>query len=348
LRRILALVGIDLLALALLFLAGEIGVRWHREGGFLPAIGSLFDRRAVPADPASRSTLIPDPDLGFRLNPAAPDMNSLGLRHPELARPKPPGVFRVLVVGDSVSWYQGGYVQLLRDALAARRDPLVEVINASTPGYTTHQESLLLARIADAVEPDVVIVQYCLNDNHRFLMLLAPEGGWLMTQEGRNALFPDGDGMLERFSRWSYLAFEIRKRLLAPAAPEGARRAWERDLHFKTAWQDSSWPDERATLLAMRDRARSGGASFLVLAVPWEPQLDPAVLAPERDVALKPQRMLADVCAEADVPLLDLAPAFEAHAGTRLYVDGIHLTREGHEIAAREILGRLEREGMLP
>jgi hypothetical protein len=47
-------------------------------------------------------------------------------------------------------------------------------------------------------------------------------------------------------------------------------------------------------------------------------------------------------------PFLDLAPAFEAHAGTRLYVDGIHLTREGHEIAVRELLGRLEREGMLP
>ncbi len=96
--------------------------------------------------------------------------NSLGLRSPEIALAKPPDTFRILVLGDSVTfgWSLRGedtYASQLASLLATLRpNQRVEVINAGVSGYGTWQELRWLQETGLALDPDVIIVQTHLND----------------------------------------------------------------------------------------------------------------------------------------------------------------------------------------
>jgi len=351
-RRLLAILAAQLALLVLVLLAAEVVVRWKREGGLRRGLASFLDAGSAPVDPGTKGFFLHDPELGYRLNPEKEGFNSLSFRGPEVIPEKSPGRTRILFVGDSVAWDEDGFVALLARGLDERDPGRVEILNAAVPGYTTHQERVFLERLVGPVRPDLVVLEYCLNDNHRFLHRLTEDGGWLLTGEARAALLPEGDGLLERIARWSYLAFEIKKRLLARARDQGLLHPWESEPDFGPAWKPETWPAEREEIVAIHRISSAAGARLLVLAVPYEPQLDAGLLERERSYVLEPQARLAAICAEKGIPFLDLEPAFEAHArepGARpLFRDKVHLTAEGHALAERVLLERLVAEHLLP
>lgn len=95
--------------------------------------------------------------------------NSKGLRGPEYPYKKPPGEFRILILGDS---FAEGYTvefddlcsELLKKKLNAELSTHVEVINAGTGGYGTDQELLFFRNEGVKYQPDLVVVLYCEND----------------------------------------------------------------------------------------------------------------------------------------------------------------------------------------
>ena len=351
-KRLVAILGAQVAALLLVLLAAEAFVRCKREGSLGRGLASFFDASSAPVDPGTKGFFLHDPDLGYRLNPEREGFNSLSFRGPEVSPEKVPGRTRLLVIGDSVAWDERGFVARLARVLEERNPGLVEVLNAAIPGYTTHQERVFLERLVGPVRPDVVVLEYCLNDNHQFLHRLTEDGGWLLTGEARAALLPEGNGLLARIARWSYLAFEIKKRLLARARDQGQLHPWESEPDFGPAWKPETWPAEREEILAIQRISREAGARLLVLAVPYEPQLDPGLLERERGYVLEPQTRLAAICAEEGIPFLDLEPAFEAHlrepGAAPLFVDKVHLTPEGHALTERLFFARLVEEQLLP
>jgi lysophospholipase L1-like esterase len=118
-------------------------------------------------DEAIRYTLVPGKvivDGGSRYA-----INSLGMRGPETTRAKPEGTRRVLVIGDSYGFGLGVAQESTVAALLQKRfDALggthVEVLNQSVPGYHTGQELALLEREGFALQPDVIVLFYCWND----------------------------------------------------------------------------------------------------------------------------------------------------------------------------------------
>jgi hypothetical protein len=95
-------------------------------------------------------------------------INSKGLRGPERDYAKPPGVFRVLILGDS---YAEGYYaeedQTARAVLESelnRRCPRFEVLNGGTAGYSTDQEYLFFENEGKRYSPDLVVVFLYYND----------------------------------------------------------------------------------------------------------------------------------------------------------------------------------------
>jgi len=351
-KRVAAILAAQFAILVILLLGAETSVRCWREGGLVRGFASYFDARAAPVDPGTKGFFVHDPELGYRLNPEIEGFNALSFRGPEVIPEKAPGRTRLLVVGDSVAWDDGGFVTRLADDLDRREPGLVEVLNAAIPGYTTHQERVFLERLLAPIRPDVVVLEYCLNDNHRFLHQLTEDGGWLLTAEARAALLPEGDGLLARVARRSYLAIEINKKLLARARDHGNLRPWESEADFGPAWKPETWPAVREEILAIHRLTRAAGAKLLVVAVPYEPQLDARLLERERDYVLGPQARLGAICAEDGIPFLDLEPAFEAHhrqpARPPLFRDRVHLTAAGHELTRRVLLERLLAEGFLP
>jgi lysophospholipase L1-like esterase len=103
-------------------------------------------------------------------------LNSRGFRGPEFQTQKPPGVTRVIAVGDS--WTFGAnvdqadaYPQRLASLLdQALPDREFEVLNLGVMGYSSHQGLALLERTALPLDPDFVLIGFGMND--------ALVGGW--------------------------------------------------------------------------------------------------------------------------------------------------------------------------
>lgn len=125
--------------------------------------------------------MIQDPVLGWMNLPfyrheniESLRVNSIGLRGPEIAVPKPPGVLRILCIGDSATFgiqgifpklYVGNYPETLGILLAARGFSRVEVINAGVIGYSSSHGLRFLATQGLELEPDIVTVRFGFNDH---------------------------------------------------------------------------------------------------------------------------------------------------------------------------------------
>ena len=121
-----------------------------------------------------------DPVLGWRKTPGAAvvydrreyhvefRVNGQGLRGPDRPYAKPPGVARVLALGDSfVEAFMVEDAQTVTarlEADLAARGCRVEVINGGTVGYSTDQEYLFYRDEGRKYAPDVVVVFVYQND----------------------------------------------------------------------------------------------------------------------------------------------------------------------------------------
>jgi len=84
------------------------------------------------------------------------------------SKKKPKGVYRIAVIGDSVSapWPQGeGIPYPTRlERLFNERGKKVQVLNFSVIGYGPHQEAITFETKSLSFAPDLVILQFCPND----------------------------------------------------------------------------------------------------------------------------------------------------------------------------------------
>jgi len=151
-------------------------------------LAELLVRTTFPAPPPVASAFsyrIPDPVLGWRLEPGARiqnenwefsvpvEINTQGWRDAEHQIAKPAGTYRVLVFGDS---FMEAYSVRLEDTFAQQlqlllsrapelRGKRVEVINLGVGGYGTLQEYLAYTEYGQQYDPDLVLVGfYVAND----------------------------------------------------------------------------------------------------------------------------------------------------------------------------------------
>lgn len=143
-------------------IAVEAWVRWRWD-----------ERRGVPG------FYISDPELGQRLAPGyhgwfagvPVHINALGFRDArEYSLDKPANTFRILVLGDSVTFGHGAledttYPYLLEQRLKQWRPEVNwQVWNLGVPGYNTRQELAYLERVGPRYKPDLVIIGFFEND----------------------------------------------------------------------------------------------------------------------------------------------------------------------------------------
>ena len=203
---------VALLPALLLLLGAEFGLRWYRSYSLQKEVkGSQFWNASVVIHRKSA-----DPKLVYELVPGAEavregvpvKINSAGFRDDEFPSPVAPGARRILLLGDSIAWGWGVamenvFPQVLEKLLRAR-EPASEaptiVYNFGVDGYSTEQELHLLQTRGYALEPDLIIILYALNDpdtndgglsryytrQKRFeLLQLAKNAYWQLKQIGR-------------------------------------------------------------------------------------------------------------------------------------------------------------------
>jgi lysophospholipase L1-like esterase len=178
----------------------EVWVRWRWD-----------DRRGTPG------FYISDPVLGQRLRPGYDGwfagvpvrINALGFRDSrDYALAKAPGTFRILVLGDSVTFGHGAlgdttYPYLFEQRLKQwRPDINWEVWNLGVPGYNTTQELKYLERVGPSYQPDLVIVGFYENDLSDNDVPTDPSVRRRLTS-----------GVQRAMQRWLY-SYELYKRIL--------------------------------------------------------------------------------------------------------------------------------------
>ncbi len=97
------------------------------------------------------------------------EVNPQGFRGPPVEAKKPPGVRRIVCLGDSHTFGYGvaaeeAWPGCLDSALAARAPGRFEVVNAGVPSFDTAQTIRWLETRVLQLDPDVVVLQYFVND----------------------------------------------------------------------------------------------------------------------------------------------------------------------------------------
>jgi lysophospholipase L1-like esterase len=260
------------------------------------------------------------------------DGNGLRWRPPDAA----PVRYNVLVIGDSVAYgsgvpYEKAFASVLEARLSEAGDGGVAVWNAAVPGYNTDQESILLQQKGPIVKPDLVLVQFCLND-YLDPPALTPGGTLDATQI-------DGDAGLSLRGlayRSRLLVFSKEKvKDLQEARPEWFP-VWAHYIH--SIQNKPGWQRALDALVRIAELSRGLNAELLVVVFPVEQQL--------RIGDRRAQDHLARFAREHGIPVLDLYDSFQARWREGLYidfwqqalqVDKLHLNERGHALAAEEI-----------
>ena len=255
--------------------------------------------------------------------------NSRGYRDRERAVAKPPGVRRVVSLGDSFAWgasveFEDAYPQRLERSLSRRRRETWEVVNLALPGMNTVDHAAQLADEGMAYGPDVVLLGYVLNDSEDS-----------QAAEARRAIDwsqPKERGLLEH----SALVRLVRGRLWATA--ENRRRV----SGYKSMYADTApgWVAGRKALKTMGALCRERGVPFVVAIFPLfgNPMDD---RYPFAEIHAK----VSEAATEAGAKVVDPLPAYRGLRWELLVVDGVddeHPNEIAHRIAAGVILHALD------
>lgn len=271
-RRRRGLVVLALSTIATLALVGLAELAARR------ALGREF----VPGLPMGRTvdaTAGHDPDLGWANRPGlrtrivAPEfecsltINSHGQRDREHELEPAEGVYRIVLLGDSIAWGWGvDDGQEFATLVEGGFDRPVEVVNLACPGYSTDQELLILERDGWRYEPDLVLLCFVLNDTVGNASL---RGLGMPFAKPRFVLGPDGELVLENHP--------VPEPAGGDPDPDALPRWAQRLREHSALWQRLFPADAEAQLAASREATRDPAA-----AGPTEGSIDGPTDGPER------------------------------------------------------------------
>jgi lysophospholipase L1-like esterase len=304
-----------LVTTAILFTAIEVGLR---IGDFRPPVPESV------------------PHQSYRF-----EKNRLGFHDSEWTRKKPPGTWRVLVVGDSFTagWSvprEDLFVERIERSLNERATGgrRFELMNVSQPGWDTREEVSQIKRFIDAgYEPDAVLIVFFINDATN--LDTHPEIVWRM-----HKYVYERDGFLNRHSRlFDWVDFLLRRSRATSMTIDDYRRSFEEEGVGRIRWTLA-----RQALQAAHTKLGS-------LGIPLGLVIFPVLIELDASHGLSDLYAYVETyCAEIGVPVLNLLPAFYGKKPASLWVGpaNSHPNAEANRIAAPAIEEFLIREGIVP
>ncbi len=329
-RILFALFALVLLPGAIEGLLRVIGFRYQRTMAYME-----FN---FPEPHTLHNIFQPDKDLlwkmrpGYRMGEGFPPLNEQGFRGREFKKEKPPELFRVACLGDSVTFggVEASFPQLLEKYLRDNIEAPVEVMNFGVPGYSSFQGRKLAEKVLDKYRPDAVVILFGWNDH------------WLAMG------FSDHEQEMDR--RRGGLVEALRKvRLyqLVNRAVAALCQQEKKPLVLRV-------PPEKyeANLKAMAAKAKQTRAAVILATAPsaietgrMPPYLVHNWFVKSRSelktLHEKYNRIVRETARQKDLPLVDFVPVFRKHGVKSLFEDPandiIHPNATGYELMAREI-----------
>jgi hypothetical protein len=324
-----------------------------------------------------------DPILHHRLIPgararqkttefdAAYEINSLGLRGPEISRVKPAGTKRLLILGDSFTEGVGvngneTYASRLQVLLDESRLPSRwQVINAGVASYSPLLEYVYLKHSGLALQPDLVMLALDLSDvfddvqYERLAEIdatMAPIAVRADPERGRASWPVERLLDLKDLVKTHTRTYNFVRRQIAGNIEAGRNRAdTSGDVRFdkyamlredRGPASDREWTRTYEHVLRIRDTLKARGIDFWISVYPYGLQVSPREWASGRQfwgfkegvvLSTRPQQLVAAFGRTHRVPVVDMSDDFRKASETvfPLYYDGDgHWRAAGHRVAA--------------
>jgi lysophospholipase L1-like esterase len=302
----------------------------------------VWERHPEPGD---GYTLI-EPGSRYEWQGIPVEVNSHGLRGPEVTYEKPPATYRILNLGDSVAMGWGvreeeTYGRRLEQMLnsANSTGTWEEVINAGVPGWNLANELAYLEAVGLKYEPDLVLLDLTItNDVNGKNALLAdnypPLIGWLRT----NTYFWP---FLTIQARWLEARAQGRDRIDVIEPPTNPAK------YFPLDPAAARWTDLWDRVASIHDLTAENSADFVLVLFPLEFQVV------DDGFPTLPQELLTAKAKAAGISVVDLLPVFRQACREKpggpcqledryLFADvWMHPSALGHQITADSIAAAL-------
>lgn len=315
-----------------------------------------------------------DPYTGFRLKPGGKGFyqmgipalaNSHGHRDVEVPLKKPPGVFRILVLGDSFTVgsnvrQEQAYPKVLERRLKSVYGPKIEVVNAGTGGWEPIQYAQYFEHYGYQFEPDLILIGFFVGNDTFDAQTSA---GQLYTAvQGHIVSRAAAARPFIKLKVFLYDHSHLARLLLnrgPVASATFVRKQCDDFSEQYLAIQKARMPNHLRYSSEQREKAqnalnqihrireRAGAVPVVVALLPDENQVNPALQAriiDPKDVSKydfkMPQSMLLGMFSELGLPTIDVLPAVLADRRC-LYMNDTHWIPEGQELAASVIFDQL-------
>lgn len=324
---------------------------------------NLEEPRFIEHDPVYGTFHIPD-QRGWWTKPVKPayiEINSRGFRGPVRPYEKPPGLERIVIIGDSyIEAFAASYEETLghqlEESLRAKGRN-VEVIALGVSNFGTAQEILLLEREGLRYQPDLVVLAFAHNDptdNYRKLSRDTDRPYFRLKADGSlerlpyhmrsKTRGPVRDWMRRNLRIFTFFPRHVRDSLrvirgkVGKASPWGTHGPLESyQFYASTATPEGkeAWAVTLELIKEFRRLTEAAGARFVLMDIPFRYQVTEAeweILLeryPERrrerdDFANpEPQEILGELCRKESMRCLFLLPIFrgEGARSVRLFAE---------------------------
>jgi len=310
-------------------LALEVGLRVLGHGGQPQAAMSnvykiddpVLDWRYVPRSEYREG------DVGYHFN-------SAGFRDAERSVKKPPGIKRLVVLGDSVTVGLGvRWETAFSSYVQGRLGREFEVVTIAQGGLNTPQEVHLLERSGLVYEPDVLVVNFVLNDCD-FYSELEGAGDYVAGVNSRIGLLFNMpvDPRLKQMLKSSALIYFVKSRL---ENVKGRISGREYTDHYTRIWAQE---ENRRKVTRGFDRLAESQKEhrFEVVVIVW-----PLITDYPRYGFASIHEWVSQEAEKRGFSSIDLLPAFSGESYRNLQVtaeDNVHPNALGHRIAAERFV----------
>jgi hypothetical protein len=298
--------------------------------------------RLIMADNILGWRLIPNSRKFYRkeTQPYFVKINSKGLRDDEHPYDKSPGVFRIVVIGDSFVFGAGGVDPSKRfTEIVQKSASNLEVINMGVPGYGADQEYLYLKNEGLRYHPDLVILCAYYNDFSESFSTINPSigrpKGYFSLDSGQLIFHPPSFSTFYQLSQYSYVLGLVD---LALSKISGAY--WKaQHLPHGVLNSQASVATFKHIYSSVEELCRELRINLVVVYFPFQGQQLPMVI----------QQVMTDLAATEGMKTLDLTDTMRHANATRpaYFAHDIHFNEYGHQVVAETLLKYLFSNGLL-
>ncbi len=287
-------------------------------------------------DKSRRLEILPDSERGYGMKPenGPPGFNSLGFRDHEFVIDKPPDVTRIIMLGDSITmgngveWNQTTSFYLENLLNQSNEETRYDVVNLGISGYNSTQERATLQEVGLQLQPDVVVLNVCLNDSDSYNAIR--NGG--LVSHAKISRFSDIN--LRTLISSSYLLSFSKDRItsfLRSYYPNILSTLNNPKLLINLRVNELAWKKMKDEMLLIKEIAEANNAVFVAFIYPYKSQVN----LPNDQ--LMPQNDLMKFFESHDMLAKDLIDVFRS-ATEDMYIDAvIHLSPYGAQRVSHSI-----------